>query len=84
MHIYHPCIFFGEVSVSLPQVFFFLAVLGLFCCSGFFPVMASGGHCLVVVCRLLIVVASLVEHRLWSVWASVVSARGLSSYGVLA
>ena len=46
--------------------------------------MASGGHCLVVVCRLLIVVASLVEHRLWSVWASLVSARGLSSYGVLA
>ena len=83
MHIYHPCIFFSEVSVSLPQVFF-LAVLGLCCCSGFSPVMASGGHCLVVVCRLLIVVASLVEHRLWSVWASVVSARGLSSYGVLA
>ena len=84
------CIFTTHVFSSVkclflcPRFFFFLAVLGLCCCSGFFPVMASGGHCLVVVCRLLIVVASLVEHRLWSVWASVVSARGLSSYGVLA
>ena len=68
-----------------PRCFFFLAVLGLCCCLGFSPVMASGVHCLVVVCKLVIVVASVVvEHRLWSVWASVVSARGLSSYGVLA
>ena len=62
----------------------FLAVMGLCCCMGSSLVAVSRGCSSVVVCRLLIVVASLVEHRLWSVWASVVSARGLSSYGVLA
>ena len=43
----------------------FLAVLGLCCCVGFSLVVASGGYFLVVVCRLLIVMASLIaEHRL--------------------
>ena len=41
----------------------------------------SGGQSLVAVCRLLITVASLVEHGLQDMWASVVSACGLSSCG---
>ena len=44
---------------------FILAVLGLHCCIGVSLVVASGGYSLVVVCGLLVVVASLVvEHRL--------------------
>ena len=42
----------------------------------------SGGYSLVVVCKLLIAVASLAgEHRLWGVRASVVAAPGLQSAG---
>ena len=42
-----------------------MAVLSLCCYVGFALVAASGGYSLAVVCRLLIVVASLVvEHRL--------------------
>ena len=38
----------------------------------------SRSYSLVAVCRLLIVVASLVaEHRPWDTWASVVAAPGL-------
>ena len=45
--------------------FFFLAVLGLCSCGGASPVVASGTYSLVVVCRLLIAMASLVtEHGL--------------------
>ena len=45
--------------------FFFLAVLGLCSCGGSSPVVASGTYSLVVVCRLLIAMASLVtEHGL--------------------
>ena len=45
--------------------FFFFAVLGLCCCTGFSLVAVSGGYSLAAVCRLLIVVASLVaKHRL--------------------
>ena len=40
---------------------FFLAVPSLYCC---------GGLCLVVVCRLLVVVVSLVEHSLQGIWFS--------------
>ena len=48
---------------------------------GFLPVAASRGCPLVVVCRLLVVVASLVaQHRLWGRWASIVVACRLSSY----
>ena len=44
-----------------------LTVLGLCCCKGFSPVAGNGDYSLVVVCRLLIVVASLVaEHGLWT------------------
>ena len=43
------------------------------------PVVASGGYSLVVVCRLLAAVASLVaDHRLYSVQASQVAAHDLS------
>ena len=42
-----------------------MAVLGLHCSAGFSLVEANGGHSLVVMCRLLIAVASLVvEHGL--------------------
>ena len=58
----------------------FLAALALHGCEGFFLVAASRGCSLVVVCRLLIAVASLVaEHRLQSVRASIVAAFGLGS-----
>ena len=45
-------------------IYAFLAVLGLHCCVGFSLFAESGSYSLVAVCRLLIVVASLVaEHR---------------------
>ena len=52
-------------------------MLGLRCCPGFSLVAASGDCSLAVVRGLLIVVASLVEHRLGGVWASVVAAPRL-------
>ena len=58
----------------------FLGALGLCCYVVFFLVVASRGYSLVVGCRLLIVVASLVgKHGLWGVQASVIAARELSS-----
>ena len=45
---------------SHPLPYLFLAVLGLRCCVGVSPVGASGGHCLIVVCGLLIAVACVV------------------------
>ena len=46
-------------------LFLFWAVLGLHCCMGFPLDVASRGYSLVMVCWLLIAVASLVvEHRL--------------------
>ena len=49
----------------LVRFFFFLAVLGLHCCPGFFLVVVNGGYSLVVVHGLLIAVAFLVAgHRL--------------------
>ena len=54
-------------------IYLFLTMLSLRCCMGF---------SVVVVCRLLTVMASLVaEDRLLGVWASVVGACGLSSCG---
>ena len=41
----------------------FLAVLGLRCCGSFSPVVESSSYSLVAVCRLLIVMASLVAER---------------------
>ena len=53
-------------------LFLFLVVLGLCCCVGFSLVAANGGYSLVVMCGLLIVVASLVvEHGLQGMQASV-------------
>ena len=45
-------------------------------------VVASGGHSLAAMCRLLTVTASRVaEHGPWGVRSSVTAARGLSSFG---
>ena len=45
-------------------MYLFLVVLGLHCCVGLSLVVAGDGYSLVVVCRLLTVVASLiVEHE---------------------
>ena len=52
-----------------------MAVLGLRYCSGFSLLEASGGCSLAAVRRLLVVV-SLVEHRLYGREASAVAARG--------
>ena len=58
---------------------FILAVLGVHCCTGFSPVVASEGYSLVAVSRLLIVPPSLIaELGLQGTQASVVEARGLS------
>ena len=53
------------IFLFLKILFFniFLAALGVCCYAGFSLVMASGGHSLVAVCRLLIAVASLVVER---------------------
>ena len=62
-----------SLNIFIYFIYFILAVLGLCCCSG---------YSLVAVCRFLIAVASLVvEHGLWSVWASVVVAHGHRSFG---
>ena len=44
--------------------FFFLAVLGLHCCAPAFSSFGEWGQLFVVMCRLLIVMASLVEPGL--------------------
>ena len=63
-------------------IYLFLAVLGLHCCVGFSLVAVSKGKSLVVVCRLLIVAASLVrKHRLQGAWASEAAVPGLQSSG---
>ena len=54
----------------------YLAVLGLHHCSDSSLVVESGGSSLVALHRLLIVVASLGEHRLWGT-GSIVVAHGL-------
>ena len=60
-----PMFFLVSGFVFYKAVFFFLAMLGLRCCTGFSLIAASGGYSLVAVCGLLVVVASLVaEHRL--------------------
>ena len=59
--------------------FFFLRGQGGgYCCVGISLVVQSRSHSVAAVCRLLIVVASLVEHGLGGTWASVV-VRRLSS-----
>ena len=57
-------------------------MLGLHRGTGFSLAVAGGGYSLVAVHVCFIVASSLVaEHRLQGVLASVVAARGLSSYG---
>ena len=57
--------FFFNILILIFILFtYFLIVPGLRCSVGFSLVVASRGYSLVEVCRLLIAVASLVEHRL--------------------
>ena len=49
-------------------------MLGLCCCMGFSPVVASRGYSLVTLCRLLNVV-----HKVQGAQASIVTAHGFSS-----
>ena len=59
-----------------------MAALGLCCCARAFSSCSERGLLFIAVCRLLIVVASLVvEHGLLGAWASVVVACRLSSFG---
>ena len=55
---------FWKKMYLFSQLFMFLAVLGLRCCMGFSLIAVSRGYFLVAVFNLLIVVTSLVEHRL--------------------
>ena len=57
-------LYFFRIKKKIKLIYLFLAVLGLHCCRGFSLTVESGGYSLVVAHRLLIVVASLVEHGL--------------------
>ena len=60
-----PFFFFNSFIYLFILLFIFLAALGLRCCTGFYLVVASGGHSLVAVLRLLdVVVSHIAEHRL--------------------
>ena len=56
--------FFKKSLFENNFIYLFLVVLGFCCWVGFSPVAVSRDYCLFVVLRLLIVVASLVEHGL--------------------
>ena len=61
-----------------------MAVLGLHCFSGFISSHSKRGYCLIVVCGLLTVGASLVkstDSTVFDFWASVLAASGLQSTG---
>ena len=63
-------------------IYFFLALLGLFCCESFPSSCCKWGPLSCLVWELFIAAASLVvEHRIYGVWASVAATRGLSNYG---
>ena len=63
-------------------IYLFLSALGLRCCAQAFSSCGERGLLFVVVCGLLIVVASLCcRAQALGVWASVVVACGLSSCG---
>ena len=55
-------------------------MLGLRCCLGFSLVVMSGSCSVVAVCRLLIVLVSLVDQEPPGAWASVAVALGLSCW----
>ena len=69
-HAFETLCFQGTLSDSKVVVFFlifiylFLAELGLHCCVQVFSSCGERGYCLVVVRKLLVLVASLVAHRL--------------------
>ena len=68
------------ILLLLLLFFFFLAMLGLHCYACFSLVTVRWGYSLVAMCKLLVVLASLVaKHRLWRMWASVAVVIGLSS-----
>ena len=82
--------FYGTMTTSVffsvqSQVFkniclFIYGCIGSPCCMGFSLVAVSKGYSLFAVCRLLIVIASLVaQHSLHGLWASVTVAYRLSS-----
>ena len=83
----HPCdgsmVFGGRLGGRVLDIYIYILNFYWLCwvfvaAHGFSLVLASGGYSLVVACRLLTVVASLVaKHRLWSV-GSVVAPPGLS------
>ena len=84
--LYFFCLFFNIFKLlsffKIVFIYWFLAVLGLHCCMGFYLVAGSGDYSLVAVCSLLIVVNSPVtKHRLQGTWASVVVAPGSQSTG---
>ena len=54
--------FFNQLKLFKNFMYLFLSALGLHCCTGFSLLEASGGYSLVVVCRLLIAVASSVAN----------------------
>ena len=65
-------------------IYLFLATLALHCCAVFTSVATAGGHYLVVMCRLLVAVASLVaEHGLCNK-AGHTGHTGLSGCGICA
>ena len=76
--IFHRTVLFKKKIIYL----FIFGCAGSSLPHGLSLVVASTAYCVVVVCGLLIAVASLVvEHRLWGAWASAVAMYGLSSCG---
>ena len=71
----------AKLFLVLNFIYLFLAALGLHEIS-LGP--ASGSYSLVVVCRLLLAVASRVKHWLWCIQASVVAAHRLRSFNARA
>ena len=68
------------MQVSFKEIFMYGCAGSLLLC-GLSLVAASRGCSPAAVCRLLVAVASLVEHRLWGVRASVVMEHRLRSMG---
>ena len=77
-----PLYHLGSLSRTHSLFILILAVLGLHCCGCFSLVAAGGGHSLVaVLCLLIVMTPFIAEHRLQDAWASAVVAHGLQSTG---
>ena len=64
VHTLFSLFFFLRIFPLLEFVYLlFLYVLGLHSCMGFSLVVVNGGHSLIAMCRLIIVVTSLVAER---------------------